>query len=389
MKDTLRVDRIDFLCPYSGRKFVGITEEPDISLNNTISDATAIDEEPTDAQSANTESDKSNKVAHMNSSRQHSMVLTLLALDSVKDELADNDVHLEDYIGDKFDQHGELMTFKNIPADWLDIPTGNGSETKLIHKASMLACLFKSGVMKLSANRLSWICGYTKDFKHREDEESSIEEAVLWVKDIVVSVVQTGDKMITPVLVVVSSIFKHGKMVMATNLDEMHSSKATGIHITGQVLVADHVCNVGNGTSLVWNGGYSHFIPLQARKQVSASAPGTGPTNSFKNSHLVNFPSHLVFPLNEGLISTDKLPSSLTKANLEHLSRRNTSYITLANFDDLITTEFEMLPLSAYQKLKNMGVAPGIPLMDSAGVQPLVTARLNITNGGLPIIGLI
>lgn len=126
----------------------------------------------------------------------------------------------------------------------------------------------------------------------------------------------------------------------------------------------------------MWNGDYSHFIPPRARKQVSAPAPGTGPTNGFKNSHLVDFPSHLVFPLNEGLISTDKLPSSLTKANLEHLGRRNTSYITLANFDDLITTESETLPLSAYQKLKNVGVAPGVPLMDSAGVRPLAMARM-------------
>lgn len=143
-------------------------------------------------QSANMEPNESNKAAHMNSSGQYFTGLTLSASDSIKDELADNDIHLEDYIGDKPDQHGELMTSEDIPADWLNVPTGNGSETKPIHKASVLACLFKSGVTKLSANRLSRVRGYTKDFKRKEDEESSMGEAVLRVKDIVVSMVQTG-----------------------------------------------------------------------------------------------------------------------------------------------------------------------------------------------------
>ncbi|KAF7426548.1 hypothetical protein PC9H_008917 [Pleurotus ostreatus] len=364
LKDALRADDVNFLCPYGGRKFVGVTEEHDPSLDDATDPVPDVESVVTDTQESN------------HASGQHMTVDSTLSTsptsDSVKDELTDDDIHLEDYIGDEPDQYGEVTTSEDIPADWLEVPTGNGSETKPIHKASVLACLFKSGVTKLSADRLSRVRGYTKDFKREEEAaESPMGEAILRVKDVVVSVVQTSDKVIAPVFVAVSSIIKNGKTVISATLDEMHSSEATGIHIAGQVLAAD-LCDFDGSTSLVWNGDYSSFIPPRAnRKQPTAPVLNSGPTNGFKNCHLIDFPGHLVFPLNEGLVSSEKLPESLTKLNLEALGRKNTSYITLTNFDDLIATEFETVPLSAYQKLKNVGSAAGVPLMDSAA-EPFV-----------------
>ncbi|KAF4590061.1 hypothetical protein EYR38_009359 [Pleurotus pulmonarius] len=306
LKGALQADGVDFLCPYGGRKFIGVTEEHDASLDHETESDMATTGHKDCAANAIPENIQHTKPDASTSS----------APDSVKDELADNNIHLEDYIGDELDQNGELTTSEDIPADWLEVPTGHGTETKPIHKASVLACLFKSGITKLSADRLSRVRGYTKDFKREEEDENLVGEAILRVKDIVVSVVQTGDKLIAPVFVAVSSISKNGKMVMNAALDEMHSSESTGIQIAGQVLAAD-LCDVGT-TSLVWNGDYSPFLPPRARKQPVSS---TGPINGPKNCHLVDFPGHLVFPLNKGLIATDKLPESLTKVNLESLGR--------------------------------------------------------------------
>ncbi|KAF7433848.1 hypothetical protein PC9H_005814 [Pleurotus ostreatus] len=367
--DVLRTHDVDFLRSHGNGKFVGITE-----LEGEDTSIIA-DVEPVD-----------------NDSSEDCPGLELGAeAELVKDELADEDIHLDNLLADEPDESGDFSTSEDIPADWLPVPTKNG-DMKLVHKASILACMFKSGATKLSADRLLRVRGYTKDFK-REEIVISVGEEMLRVKNMAISVIQTSKKQIVPVMFAVTSLLKAGKLMLSVDVAELRSERASDIQVTGQVLSAaccEFSTEMGKMFGFVWDGGYLQFTSptrsSQATRQASISAPR--PRNGYKDSQVLPFPSHLVYPLNEGLIPVNRLPDGITKQLLEAVNHKNAAFMPMSTFYEHVE-RFNTLPDSAFEKLKNAGTTPGLPYRNESGIPCIIndatqalTSKQIVTDSG-------
>ncbi|SJL17231.1 uncharacterized protein ARMOST_20777 [Armillaria ostoyae] len=121
----LASEGIDFLCPFGGNYYPGMSLDPDRSLVS-------------DAESESGVADDHEDCLDMEENNISDSEAT-----DVKEEDEDEELRLDDFLADKPDADGSVKTSHDVTTDWLTC-VGDNRRSKPVHKASILSSLFTS-----------------------------------------------------------------------------------------------------------------------------------------------------------------------------------------------------------------------------------------------------
>ncbi|KIJ12647.1 hypothetical protein PAXINDRAFT_14566, partial [Paxillus involutus ATCC 200175] len=171
-------------------------------------------------------------------------------------------------------------------------------ESKRIHKASVIRCLFTSDKARKSRERLLHVRGYTRDFSpHSNLNCEGITGEQFIVGDLAAVLIRCG-KTFSVGILQVTAIEQNKQRVSAVSEESLHLSTCDTF-ISGQVLEMTNAALQDEAGQpfppeiqqlYLWTGSYCRFTPLKAKKS---------PQNRVsRKTLLIRVPGHMVHPLN-------------------------------------------------------------------------------------------